>query len=99
MAKQVQACTRLNKDRGAFFPKWLQNFYFALVTSVKSSYKTEQNGVCLSCVRCCSAEIIDQEICPPVWAFNRVHACAYLAIVISSLKQVMTLKQAPFYSF
>ncbi len=41
-----------------FFPKWLQNFYFALVTSVKSSCKMQLNGICLSCIGCCSAEII-----------------------------------------
>ncbi len=67
--------------------------------SVKSSYKTQQNDVRLSCIGCYSAEIIDQEIGPSKWAFNRVHACTYLAMVISALKQAMRLKQAPFYSF
>ncbi len=44
---------------------------FALMTSLKSSYKTQQNGVCLSCIGRCIAEIIDQEIRPPCMRLNR----------------------------
>ncbi len=61
----------LIKYQGCFFPEMASKFYFALVTSVKISYTTQQNGICLSCIGCCSADTIDEEIRSPMWAFNR----------------------------
>ncbi len=61
----------------------------------------QQNDVSLSCIGRCIAEIIEQEV-RNVVVYSRcasVHACTFLAIAISALKQAMGLKQAPFYSF
>ncbi len=48
-----------------FFSEMASKPLLALLTSMKSSYKMQQNDVSLSCIGRCIAEIIDQEVHPP----------------------------------